>query len=75
MSESREQLLALDILSIVYSLLIILVVHYGFMLISFLYCKLTKADLPAEKAFVLTCSMKTLPIAMTSMIHCFIVDL
>lgn len=66
MSESREQLLSLNLLSLLYSLLINLGVHYIFMFISYLYCVVTKAEESAKKAFILTCSMKTLPIAMTS---------
>ena len=64
MSASRDRLLALNLLQIVYSILLILVVHFFFLIYGI--CKLVKAPLPATKALALTCSMKTLPIAMTS---------
>lgn len=68
MSESREQLLSLSLLNLLYVLIIILIVHYIFVIISYLYCLLFKVEDTAKKALILTCSMKTLPIAMTSKI-------
>ncbi|KAK8796848.1 hypothetical protein WA538_000076 [Blastocystis sp. DL] len=65
MSVSRDRLLALNLLQILYSILLILVVHYIFFFLIYGICKLVKAPLPATKALALTCSMKTLPIAMT----------
>lgn len=69
MSESREQLLSLSLLNLVYVLIIILIVHYIFFILSYLYCLVFKVDDSAKKALVLSCSMKTLPIAMTSIIY------
>ena len=69
MSESREQLLSLSLLNLVYVLIIILIVHYIFFILSYLYCLVFRVDDSAKKALVLSCSMKTLPIAMTSIIY------
>lgn len=65
MSTSRDRLLDLNLLSLLYSLILIFVVHYIFLIVTYLLCKVTKTPLPATKALTLTCSMKTLPIAMT----------
>ncbi|KNB44142.1 putative sodium metabolite cotransporter chloroplastic [Blastocystis sp. subtype 4] len=65
MSASRDRLLSLDLLSLLYSLILIFVVHYIFLILTYLLCLVTKTPLPAMKALTLTCSMKTLPIAMT----------
>lgn len=66
MSASSDKLKALSMVDLFYSILLNILVHYIFIVVTFILCKITKSPLPVTKSLVLSCSMKTLPIAMTS---------
>ena len=76
MSASSDKLKTMSLVDLALSIVIIIVVHYvyapsfgmicRFLLFTELVCKLTKSPTPITKSLALSCSMKTLPIAMTS---------
>ena len=66
MSASSDKLKALSLIDLFYSILLNIVVHYVFILLIYILCMCTRSPLPVTKSLVLSCSMKTLPIAMTS---------
>ncbi|KAM7457494.1 hypothetical protein BLSTO_01751 [Blastocystis sp. subtype 1] len=65
MSASSDKLKTMSLVDLALSIVIIIVVHYVFLLFTELVCKLTKSPTPITKSLALSCSMKTLPIAMT----------
>lgn len=66
MSASSDKLKALNLVDLLYSILINIAVHYFFIVVIYILCIITRSPLPVTKSLVLSCSMKTLPIAMTS---------
>lgn len=76
MSASSDKLKTMSITDLIFSLLVIIVVHYllhqhlqlipSFLGFTLVVCWITKSPSPVTKSLALSCSMKTLPIAMTS---------